>query len=147
MWCGKWPSQWSSGQSSWLQIQGSGFDARRYQIFRVVGLKRRPLSLVSWIEELLEGKSSGSGLQILVYGSRDPLRRPRDTLYPQKLAVTSSASGCCSVFKTSCFKYRTGRWVMSRILFIDNIPHWYSCMWAFFLQMRGNNGLMMLSCN
>jgi hypothetical protein len=30
---------WSSGQSSWLQIQRSGFDSRRYQIFReVVGL-------------------------------------------------------------------------------------------------------------
>jgi hypothetical protein len=24
---------WSSGQSSWLQIQGSGFDSPRYQIF------------------------------------------------------------------------------------------------------------------
>jgi hypothetical protein len=24
---------WSSGQSSWLQIQRSGFDFRRYQIF------------------------------------------------------------------------------------------------------------------
>jgi hypothetical protein len=24
---------WSSGQSSWLQIQRSGFDSRRYQIF------------------------------------------------------------------------------------------------------------------
>jgi hypothetical protein len=25
--------QWSSGQSSWLQIQRPGFDSRRYQIF------------------------------------------------------------------------------------------------------------------
>jgi hypothetical protein len=27
------PSPWSSGQNSWLQIQRSGFDFRRYQIF------------------------------------------------------------------------------------------------------------------
>jgi hypothetical protein len=37
-----------------LQIQGSGFDSRRYHIFwEVVGLERGPLSLVSTIEELL----------------------------------------------------------------------------------------------
>jgi hypothetical protein len=28
-----WPLLWSSGQSSWLQIQRSGFNSRRYQIF------------------------------------------------------------------------------------------------------------------
>jgi hypothetical protein len=27
------PPLWSSGQSSWLQIQKSGFDSRRYRIF------------------------------------------------------------------------------------------------------------------
>jgi hypothetical protein len=27
------PSLWSSGQSSWLQIQRSGLDSRRYQIY------------------------------------------------------------------------------------------------------------------
>jgi hypothetical protein len=58
------PSLWSSGQSSWRQIQRSGFDFRRYQIFwEVVGLEWRPLSLVSTIEELLERKNSGSGLE------------------------------------------------------------------------------------
>jgi hypothetical protein len=31
--CWKWPPLWSSGQSSWLQIQRSEFDPRRYQIF------------------------------------------------------------------------------------------------------------------
>jgi hypothetical protein len=30
------PPLWSSGQSSWLQIQISGFDSRHYQIFWVV---------------------------------------------------------------------------------------------------------------
>jgi hypothetical protein len=48
------PPLYSSGQSSWLQIQRSGFDSRRYHIFsEVVGLERGPLSLVGTIEELL----------------------------------------------------------------------------------------------
>jgi hypothetical protein len=47
------PPLWSSGQSSWLQIQRSGFDSQCYQIFwEVVGLEWDPLSLVSTIEEL-----------------------------------------------------------------------------------------------
>jgi hypothetical protein len=59
----------SSGQSSWLQIQRSGFDSRRYQIFcEVVSLERGPLRLVSTIEELFGRKSSGSGLEIREYG-------------------------------------------------------------------------------
>jgi hypothetical protein len=58
------PPLWSSGQSSWLQIQRSGFDSRRYQIFwEVVGLERGPLSLVTATEELLEIKHSGTGLE------------------------------------------------------------------------------------
>jgi hypothetical protein len=50
------PSLWSSGQSSWLQIQRSGFDSRYYHIFfwEVAGLERSPLSLVRITEELLE---------------------------------------------------------------------------------------------
>jgi hypothetical protein len=36
-----------------------------------VGLERGPLSLVSTIEELLERKISGSGLEIREYGRRD----------------------------------------------------------------------------
>jgi hypothetical protein len=51
------PPLWSSGQISWLQIQRSGFDSRRYQIFwDAVGLERGQFSLVSPIEELLERK-------------------------------------------------------------------------------------------
>jgi hypothetical protein len=57
------PPLWSSGQGSWLQIQRSGFDSRRYQMFwEVVGLERGPLSLVMIIEELVQG-NSGSGLE------------------------------------------------------------------------------------
>jgi hypothetical protein len=39
-----------------------------------VGLERGRLKLVSTIEELLEGNSSGSGLDDLEYDRRDPLR-------------------------------------------------------------------------
>jgi hypothetical protein len=83
------PPLWSSRQSSWLQIQRSGFDSRLYQIFWEVGLERGPLSLVSTIEELLERKISGSGLESREYGCRDPSLWTRGSLYPQKLAVTS----------------------------------------------------------
>jgi hypothetical protein len=71
-----------------LQIQRSGFDSRCYQIFwEVVGLERGPLSLVSTTEELLERKSSSSGIESLEYGRRDPSRWPRGTLYPQKVGT------------------------------------------------------------
>jgi hypothetical protein len=86
------PPLWSSGQTSWLQIQ------RRYQTFwEVVGLERGPLSLVSTFEELLESESSGSGLENWEYGRKDQLLWPRDTLYSQKLALNTPTSGCRSV--------------------------------------------------
>jgi hypothetical protein len=67
------PPLWS--RRSWLQIQRSGFDSRRCQIFwEVFGLERGPLSLGSTIEELLERKSSGFGLESREYGRRDPSR-------------------------------------------------------------------------
>jgi hypothetical protein len=92
------PPLWSRGQSSWLQIQRPGFDSRCYQIFwEVVGLEWGLLTLVSTIEELLERKSSGSGLGSREYGSRDSSRWPRGTLYRQKFALTSLTSGCRSV--------------------------------------------------
>jgi hypothetical protein len=88
---------WSSGQSSWLHIQRSGFDSWRYQTFcEVVGPEWGPLSLVSTLE-LLERKSSSSSLENRGYGSRDSSHWPRDTLYLQKLALTSPKSGSRSV--------------------------------------------------
>jgi hypothetical protein len=61
-------------KSSWLQIQKSGFDSRRYHIFReVVGLERGPLSLVSTTEELLEGQSSCSRVENPQYGRGDAM--------------------------------------------------------------------------
>jgi hypothetical protein len=52
--------------------------SRRYLISWEVGLERGPLSLVSTIEELLERKSSGSGLESREYGRRNPSRWLRD---------------------------------------------------------------------
>jgi hypothetical protein len=79
---------WSSGQSSCLQIQRSGFDSWRYQFFwEVVGAERGLLGLVSTIEELLGRKSSGSGLESREYSRSDPSRWPPDTIYQQKVGT------------------------------------------------------------
>jgi hypothetical protein len=92
------PPLCSSGQSSWLQSQRSGFDSRHYQIFwEAVGLEQGPLSLVSTIEELFERKISSPGLENRAYSRRNPSRWPRYTLYPQNLALTSLTSGGLSV--------------------------------------------------
>jgi hypothetical protein len=92
------PPLWSSGQSSWLQIQKSEFDSRRYQIFwEVVVLERGPLGLVSSTEDLLERQSSGSGLESREHGRRDLSLWPRGTPYPQNLTLTSPTSGGRSV--------------------------------------------------
>jgi hypothetical protein len=61
-----------------------------------VGLERDPLSLVSTME--VHGRnSSGSGLENRQYDRGDPLRWPRDTLYPQTLASASPISAGSSV--------------------------------------------------
>jgi hypothetical protein len=74
------PPVWSSRQSSWLQIQRSGFSSRRYQIFwEVVGLELDSLSLVSTTVELLGRKGSGSSLANRDYSRRVARRWPRDT--------------------------------------------------------------------
>jgi hypothetical protein len=93
-----WPPLWSSGQSSWLQIQRSGFDSRRYKIsWEVKDLERGPLSLMSSTEELLGRKSSDFGLENREYGHRNLLSWPCGTLYPQNLALTSLTRGGHSV--------------------------------------------------
>jgi hypothetical protein len=66
-----------------------------------VGLERGPLSLTIKIEELLGINSSGSGLENREYGRGDPLRRPRETLYPLMLALTSPTGGGRSVGRYS----------------------------------------------
>jgi hypothetical protein len=93
-----WPPLWFNGQSSWLHIQRSRFDSRRYQIFRkVVGLERGLLSLADTTDELFRRKSSGSGLKNSEYCHRDPFCWPGNNLYPQKLALASQTSGGRSV--------------------------------------------------
>jgi hypothetical protein len=61
-------------QSSWLQVQRSGFDFDSGSTrFSEKGcLERCPLSLVSTIEELLGRKRRGSNLVIREYGREDP---------------------------------------------------------------------------
>jgi hypothetical protein len=76
--------------------RGPGFDSRCYH-WEVVGLKRGPLSLVKIIEELLDGKVAAPVLKAEINCRGDPLRWPRDTLYPQKLALTSPTRGGRSV--------------------------------------------------
>jgi hypothetical protein len=90
------PVVWSSGQSSCLQIQRSGFDSRLYQIFwEVLGLERGPLSLVNTTEELLERKSRGSGLENRDYGLRGSV--VLTMRHPSIRRVTSTTSGGRSV--------------------------------------------------
>jgi hypothetical protein len=60
-----------------------------------VGLERGPLSLA--IEDLFDGRNSGSGLENREYGRREPSRWPRNTLYAQNWALTSPTSGGLSV--------------------------------------------------
>jgi hypothetical protein len=118
-----------SGQSSWLQIQRSGFDSRRYQIiWEVAGLELSPLSYVSTIEELLERKSSGFALDSREYGSRDPSRWPRGTLHPQKLALTSPTSGCHSV---GIVRSRTQATEFSFVLYMCMYIYIYESFQAF----------------
>jgi hypothetical protein len=62
-----------------------------------MGLERVSLSFVSATEELLERKSSGSGLGNRDHCHRDPSRLPRGTLYPQKFALASPTRGDRSV--------------------------------------------------
>jgi hypothetical protein len=85
---------WSSGQSCWLQIQG--FRVRLPALIDFLWSTwsgSGPLSLVSITEELLDWRSRGSGIENWDCGRGDPLRWPHNTLYPQKLALTSPTCG------------------------------------------------------
>jgi hypothetical protein len=85
------PSLWSSGQSSWLQIQRPRLDSRRYQIFlQVVGLENGVQS-ASWVQ-----LRSYLDLEIRGYSRREPSLWPRGTLFAQKLALNSPTKGCRS---------------------------------------------------
>jgi hypothetical protein len=51
-----------------------------------------PLSLVNTTEELLGRNNSGAVLEGRAHGRGDPLRWPRDILYPRKFTLTSLTS-------------------------------------------------------
>jgi hypothetical protein len=113
-----------------LKVQRSEFDSRRHQIlWKVAGLERGPLCLVSTSQELLGRKSSGYGLENREYGRRDPSRRPRGTLHPQKLALSSPTSGGLSVCivrsgtQATVFSFSLLVTLYARILVIGFIEH------------------------
>jgi hypothetical protein len=69
---------------SGYRSRGSGLDSRRSQIFcEATGLERGPLSLVRTTEKLLEGKVAAPVYKTEINDCGNPLRWPRDTLYPQ----------------------------------------------------------------
>jgi hypothetical protein len=75
-------------KSFWVQTQRSRVRFPRFQIFwEAAGLQRGPLSLVRTTEELLEEKVSAAVYKTEINDRGNPLRWPRDTLYPQKLAL------------------------------------------------------------
>jgi hypothetical protein len=89
-----WPPLWSSGQSSWLQIQRSGFNSWRYQSFwEVVGVELGPLSLMSTIEELLGRRNCGSGQETWEYGRRGSIVLTTQHPVSAKLPLTSPTCG------------------------------------------------------
>jgi hypothetical protein len=90
------PPLWSSGQSSWLQIQRPGFDSQHYQK-KISGFGTGCTQPREYNWGATWHKSSSSCLENRKYGRRDPSRWPRGTLYPQKLAITSPTSGGLSV--------------------------------------------------
>jgi hypothetical protein len=81
-----WPPLWSEFLATDPEVPGSISENYKKKK-RVVGLERGPLSLVSAIEELAGSNSSGCGLERREYGRGDSSRRPRGTLYPQKIAT------------------------------------------------------------
>jgi hypothetical protein len=80
-----------------LAVRVPGYRSRGPDFLRSSGLERGSPSLMSAIEELLERKISGSGLESREYRRMDTSLWPRDFLYPQKLVLTSLTSGGRSV--------------------------------------------------
>jgi hypothetical protein len=89
---------WSNGQSSWLHIHRSRVRFLALpDFFRSSGSGTGSTQPCEYNWGATWKKSSGSGLENREYDRGDSLRRPRNTLCPQKLAVTSLTSGIRSV--------------------------------------------------
>jgi hypothetical protein len=70
-----------------LMVRVSGFVSQRFQIFwEAAGLEQGPLSLMRTTEELL-GIVAAPVKKTEINDRGDPLRWPRNTHYPQKLAL------------------------------------------------------------
>jgi hypothetical protein len=94
----KWPPLWSSSHSSWLQIQRSRIRFPALPDFlRSSGPGPGSTQPREYNWGATWKKNSGSGLENREYGRRHPSRRPRGTLYPQKLVLISPTSGGRSV--------------------------------------------------
>jgi hypothetical protein len=91
-----WPPLWSSGRSSWLQIQMSGLDSRLYQIFWRVW---SGVHSASWVQlrSYLEEKVAAPVQKTEITAVGDSPRWPRNTPSPQNLSLTSTRSGSRSV--------------------------------------------------
>jgi hypothetical protein len=110
-------------KSSWLQTQRPWFDSRRYQLFwEVLDLERGPLSPVSTIE-LLGRKSSGFSLESREYCRSEPSLRSRDTLYPQKSALTPPTNDGRSVGIVHSWTQATEFCFVSFSFFVDRLMH------------------------
>jgi hypothetical protein len=79
------PPLWSRGQSSWLQIEESGFDSRLPDFLRSSGSgtgSTQPREY-NWRATWKKKKSSGSGLENWDYGRKEsvPLTTRRPSIY------------------------------------------------------------------
>jgi hypothetical protein len=70
--------------------------------------------------------SADSAVSDLEYGRRDPLRWPRGTIYPQKLALTSPISSDCSVGIVRFAESGHGAIIIIIIIIIIWPPLWSS---------------------
>jgi hypothetical protein len=91
----------ASWRTSWIDAQQDATPKGKNQFLLPILIPpSAPYSSViwGWYGRPISGKTTKwTGVEIREYGHGDQLRWPRDTLYPQKLALTSPTSGGRSV--------------------------------------------------
>jgi hypothetical protein len=115
------PPLWSSGQSSWIQIQRSGV--------RFPGLPDFLRSSGSTQPHENNWGAISRSRKTEINGRGDPMRWPPDTLYPQKLALTSTTSGGRSVAILRL--WTTGQGVCLFVFYIDSSIRYSSLVTSF----------------